>query len=104
MGVAPGFFNREKAFCTGARRFIDGDDGLLHQVVFTDNTLDHAGHLVGAAARPGWNHEFYGFGGLPRHSGANAKAGNANRNGSGQRGAFNRMRHECSSGRMIYQL
>jgi hypothetical protein len=43
-------FTSRKAFRAGPACLVDDDERLRHQVVLLNDTLDDAGHLVGAAA------------------------------------------------------
>jgi hypothetical protein len=56
----------EESFAARAAGLVDRDDRLLHQVVLGDDALDHAGHLVGAAAGAGRHDELHLAGRLPR--------------------------------------
>ena len=64
-----------KPFGAGAAGLVDDDERLRHQVVLLDDALDHARHLIGAAAGAGRNDE------LDRSVGCHAAAaGNASAN------------------------
>jgi hypothetical protein len=67
--VALGLLDGEEALGAGAARLVDDDQRLLHQLVLDDDALHQAGHLVGAAAGAGRNHELDRLGRLPRQGG-----------------------------------
>ena len=59
----------EEALGAGAAGFVDDDERLRHQVMLLHNALDHAGHLIGAAAGAGRDDEFDRARRLPRGGG-----------------------------------
>ena len=63
--VPIGALHVEKAFGARAAGLVDDDEGLIHQVVLLNNTLNHARHLVGAPARACGHDEFNGLGRFP---------------------------------------
>jgi len=64
-GFAFGILDVHDALGAARTGFVDDHDGLLHQLVFHDDALNRARHLVGSAASPGRHDELDRFGGLP---------------------------------------
>ena len=66
--ITLGFLQREKTFRARATRFVHGDQRLLHQVMFGNDALNEARHLIGATTCTRRNHKLHGLGGFPRRS------------------------------------
>ena len=64
-GLPSEFLHVQEAFAARSAGLVHDDQRLLHEVVLLNDALDHAGHLVGAAARAGRHDEFHRLGGLP---------------------------------------
>ena len=70
-GSPGGSLDVEEALGAGAAGLVDHHERLLHEIVLLDDALNHAGHLIGAAAGAGRNDELDRLGGLPLgHCGA----------------------------------
>ena len=85
VGIACVGLDVEEALGAGAARLVDDHDRLRHQLMLLDHALDHARHLVGAAAGARRHDELHGLGRLPcdggarqrryRHAGARSDCG-----------------------------
>src|SRR5690606_39031159 len=68
MWVAFAVLDLEEAFRTGAARLVDHHDGLVHQLMLADDSLDEPGHLISTAASSRRDDEGDRLGRLPCQS------------------------------------
>src|SRR3546814_4584457 len=58
VGIAARVLDIEEAFAARSAGLVDDHHGLFHEAMLLHDALDHAGHLVRAAARARWDDEF----------------------------------------------
>ena len=88
-----------KGFGPRAAGLVDGDERARREVLFLDQTLPHAGHLVGTAAGPGHDDEFDGLPRLPcrRRAGRDQRAADGERTGQSGRNELPGLNHGTSA-------